>query len=220
MVSYLKANIYALNASSNEQYLASSASVSCQTDEDGQTLFILKDFDTSALQTGRIMHLVLFTPKGIQRATASVTFVVDNIQANLRLMQLDPIVERRNNVKVTVSITAHVAGQVPAPASLERFAEPISLTIQNISVGGMLCKTEVPLTVKCTYLLVVELNHTSFEVIFTVLRQDPSPAPNLYQYGCQFEPLPPDIDAFLCSYIYQIQIAERQKNRRIAGHEA
>lgn len=215
MSSYLKANLYTLNDSNNEQYLTTCLTISSQVDDDGQNILILKDFDTTALNIGRIILLVLFTPKGIQRATAAITFLADNIQANLRIIHLDPVVERRNNVKVSVSLSAELVGKVPSLTSLERFETPIPIVIKNISVGGMLCTTEQQLEVRNKYMLVIELNNLNFEVIFVVLRQDPSPAANRYQYGCQFEPLPPDIDAFLCSYIYQMQIAERLKNRMI-----
>lgn len=215
MSEFIKAHLYALQGANSEKYLTTCQLISSQINDEGETVLIMKNFDTSQLAVGQNVVLQLYSQKGICRAEAVITFIMAHSQANMVVRQIDRAIDRRNNVKVRVNLSAHILGQILPDGAKKRFLTPIPIQLKNLSVGGMLFTSAVPLALGSKYYFSITVNEVTFEITFTLLRQDPMTSPSLNLYGCSFEELPPDIDAFLCSYIYQIQLMERAKNRMI-----
>ena len=139
----------------------------------------MKNFDTSELSVGQNVVLQLYSQKGICRAEAVITFIMAHAQVNMVVRQIDRAIDRRNNVKVHVNLSAHILGQILPDGAKKRFLTPIPIQLKNLSVGGMLFTSAVPLALGSKYYFSITVNEVTFEITFTLLRQDPMTSPSL-----------------------------------------
>lgn len=220
MITYFKANVFAIDTIDvNEPKplacpapITTSHEVTAQIGMDDFEYIILKNFDTSPLDSGRSYQLMLFTEKGVQYVNAALTFLAQDVQANFKILNRSSLVERRENVKVSVNIPGELRSHV-SENFMEVYSKPIKVSIKNISIGGMLLVSTTPLEVGDTYAISFTIDRLDVKVDFKIIRQDPTELDETYIYGCKFDGLSMDIDAYLCNYIYRVQIEDHRRRK-------
>lgn len=217
MPSYIKAQIFSFEDTNN--LLGVSTDVTVSQTENGNYQIMLKNLDSSQLLVGRLVRIVLYSTRGLQNLEAATTFIADDYQVNFVVREWPEIIDRRNHVKVPVQLSGMLLGEKITDGDVQFYEDPIPITVQNISVGGMLFTCNQSLTIDKFYTCKVKLAQMPIEATIFVLRKEVHQDDELFYYGCSFHDLSPNIDARICQFIYQSQIKAHKKEQLIYSRD-
>ena len=96
-----------------------------------------------------------------------------------------------------------------------QFEEAIECKIKNINLGGVFFS--------CDYnfekddCISLSLFDGQMDILTEILRLQTDNNGNLMGYGCKFQGVTPSQEEKIARYIFEVQLAERERKRKLAG---
>lgn len=135
-------------------------------------------------------------------------------QINIHVDDGKVLEERRRSFKISVELPGSISFFTRDEETLQ-FEDPIECRIKNINLGGVFfsCDYEF-MKGDCVSL---SLFDEQMDLLTEILRLQLNNDGELLGYGCKFQGITPQQEEKIARYIFDVQLAERERKRKLAG---
>ncbi len=178
----------------------------------------VKGFDMPELNSGTEIHIEIYNEfSGIMPYFCVVTVASSN-QLNARIMRAEPVMERRNSLKVKTDLSFYIEHLERNDEDITDDFPDIKINMLNLSIGGMLVSSNYDLRIND--IITFKFQYLKYPIVLIkakVLRLDKVYDKKTRElaavnYGCIFKKLRGFDEAIITKYLYDRQL-KLYKNR-------
>ena len=178
----------------------------------GKEFVIIKGNNIPALPKGEMIDAIFYYRNGTRVKIRTGVDVASEQQMNFHIGN-DYIVmeERRNSFKVYIDIPAKVSSYKRGNDTYDFGPPPLEAVIKNINIGGIFFRANYSFA--HGDIVTVHFIKDDFKVDAKILRIQRDEAGNVLGYGCCFEGISQQDEQLVSRFIFECQLAEREKEK-------
>ncbi|MDD4089568.1 MAG: PilZ domain-containing protein [Tissierellia bacterium] len=164
----------------------------------------------------KVIIEIYYEFSGIARYYCRIRLATNN-QLNAHIVKKDPLIERRNSLKVRTDLSYSIESLFRNDEDITKEFKNMKINLLNLSIGGMLISSNYELYINDIITFNFKYEKTSFLLKAKVIRIDKILDDNpkhlsFCNYGCIFEEMPPYFEEIITQYLYIRQL-EMYKDR-------
>ncbi|WMJ78624.1 MULTISPECIES: PilZ domain-containing protein [unclassified Sedimentibacter] len=184
----------------------------------GSSVIKVKGNDLPILKSGSEINIEIYNEfSGIKPYYCKVSLASIN-QLNAMILRNDPIIERRNSLKVRTDLSLYIDYLYRNDEDVTENVPNLEITILNLSIGGMMISSNYDLLIND--IIVFKFQYEKYQVIelkAKVIRIDKiydsyTKELSAKNYGCMFKKLNSYNESVITKYLYDRQL-QLYKNR-------
>ena len=176
---------------------------------------VFKGTNILPINKGEKIEAVFYYINGTRIKYKTVIDLATDMQVNIHLGN-DYVVmeERRRYFKTETNISGIVKALTRGEETLV-FEKPVQINIKNINIGGVFMMSPYEFELADIINLCFLDNRITIDT--EILRVQTDKENKITGYGCRFKKLPTPDEEIIARFIFELQVAEREKRKRMYG---
>lgn len=104
----------------------------------------------------------------------------------------------------------------PLSITLENSSQNLSVTVENISAGGLRIHSSVPFETDSRFSFIFSSGHYPVLLTARIVKRRPQRIPKGYSYSCQFQNLDSKSESVLRGFIFKENLIQRKKEEELS----
>lgn len=176
---------------------------------------VLKGKEIEIADIGQAVDVIVYYKNGDRYKYNTVLDLATDMQVNVHLgSDFVMMEERRGSFKTATDSDAYVEEIIRDDEEPVIFDTPLKIKIKNINIGGIFMESDYPF--KIHDIMSLSFIDGKLRTATEILRKQFDKKGNLTGYGCKFMELNLSEEAIVSRFIFDCQIAEREKQKRLS----
>lgn len=177
-------------------------------------LCMLKGKNIPEMRKDTPVYIIFEYLNGTRVKCRTVIDLCTEHQINIHVDDGQVLEERRRSYKIAVTMPASISFFIRDEKTVQ-FDEPLQCSIRNINLGGVLLDTSYEFSIgDCVSLSLID---GELDLLTEILRRQVDKDGSFKGYGCKFTGMTPPQEERIARYIFDVQLAEREKKKKLAG---
>jgi hypothetical protein len=181
----------------------------------GKELVLIKDKKMPLLERGQMLEVVFEYINGTRVKYLTTVDICTEYQLNFHLGDGVTLTERRRSYKVNAEFEGCSEYYI-RNEEMFYFSEPLCLHFKNINLGGTFFNADYEFVVGDQ--IMMSFLDGKIEIISEILRIQNDEQGKIQGYGCKFLNIAPHQEECIARFIFECQIAEREKMKGMGIH--